>query len=391
MSKKTAFTIILKEFNRQVAICNQVSPKKSEVSLFTYSKLEFTSTEVTLTSTNGNLFYSNSIPVSTDLIDQNLSFLVKTDALANITALLGDDKIILEVDLENSNLTLLGNKSKHLLRITTENLAQYTNVVPSSDKLQAKFQVSGSSLIEANRAAAIAIGKHITQPELLNVCYSLDIAKQELGLVSTDRFRIIKTIFAIENPVTAVDFDTTGITNFLLNPKSLQILNSAADEKANITINFESDLAFFEFGASVLAMRYGEGKYIEYAKIIPQSFGCSFTASVSEFLSGIKQVNWCVRNDINKSLLLSFTPNTKTLTLSTKNIDGDTAQCKVSLDSWEGSSEEWSQSFNGDYLSDYLGLLKTSTFLWESNPGKPAVLSPLNEKTKQFYLVSGFK
>jgi len=53
--------------------------------------------------------------------------------------------------------------------------------------------------------------------------------------------------------------------------------------------------------------------------------------------------------------------------------------------------EDWSQSFNADFLLEYLSSVETENVLWESNPGKPAVLSPEGKKETEFYLVSGLR
>jgi hypothetical protein len=61
------------------------------------------------------------------------------------------------------------------------------------------------------------------------------------------------------------------------------------------------------------------------------------------------------------------------------------------MENYEGVSEDWTQSFNSDYLIDYIGTIQTDIVLWEANPGKPSVLSPEGQRATKFCLISGLR
>jgi hypothetical protein len=61
------------------------------------------------------------------------------------------------------------------------------------------------------------------------------------------------------------------------------------------------------------------------------------------------------------------------------------------LNNYDGNNEEWEQLFSADYIRDYINVIKSEFLLWESNPSKLSIISPLNEKESQFYLVGGLK
>jgi DNA polymerase III sliding clamp (beta) subunit (PCNA family) len=114
--------------------------------------------------------------------------------------------------------------------------------------------------------------------------------------------------------------------------------------------------------------------------------------NTSELLSAFKQVYFFAKsNTINKSVELKVVPKDKKIVLTSHTDDGFASESEVALGSYKGAEEEWTQSFNSDYLMDYISSVNTENTLWESNPGKPSVLSPEGQKTTQFYMVSGLR
>jgi DNA polymerase III sliding clamp (beta) subunit (PCNA family) len=93
----------------------------------------------------------------------------------------------------------------------------------------------------------------------------------------------------------------------------------------------------------------------------------------------------------NKSISIKVEPEKSKVTFSANSAEGNNSESVINLSNYEGSSDSWEQAFNADYLIDYFNTIKTDNLLWESNPGKPSVISPEHEKEKQLYLVSGLK
>lgn len=394
MATKISFNINTKELSVIVSLCNQLSPKRNEVELFTFTKIDIQNGSLKLSATNGTVFYSSSLNLAGE-IETPFSFLIKTDALSNIINLMNDENLDLSVDIDKLTLVVKGSKSKNQLRIMVDGVNDYILPQSSNDKVEVRTQVKVSDLVEANKAAFISVGlpKNLFQSEFHNICYTVVPEEKKLLVVSTDRFRITKNTLDVDYMFVADKIESEGRHNYLINPTSLKLLSSSLDPKQELVeIAFEDEMVYFTVGKStMISSRYGSGTYADYERIIPQSFACSMSLSTSEITTALKQVLWCVRNDISKSVNLSVDSPNKVITFSTRNSDGDMAQYEVSVEDYEGSEETWSQSFNADFLLDYLNILKTDNFLWESNPSKPAVLSPKDSKNKQFYLCSSLK
>ena len=393
-NKLLSFEIITKELAGLVSLCNNISPKKSEIDLFTHTKVEFLQNQIKLSSTNGSIFYAGSLKISSLEANPENNFLIKTDVLANVLNLIKDETITINLNLEKLTLQIVGAKSKNQLRISVDSIGDFVLPALNKEKINCRLQSKASDILESNKAAFIAVGlpKNVYQPEFLNLCYTVLPNTNNLIIVSTDRFRISRNQIETEYLYISPENSQKEKINYLIPPKTLHFLASAIDEKKEILeIIFEENYIYFELNNSLLIARYGDGVYPDYERIIPKTFECNIEINTADFINGIKQVLWCLRTDVYKSVSLNFNPTEKTLTFNSRNSEGDTGEYGIGLINYEGSIENWSQAYNAQYLLDYINLLKTETFNWECNIGKPSVLSPKDLKQKQIYLCSGLK
>ena len=296
----------------------------------------------------------------------------------------------MELNIEKQLLTLSGSKAKYKLRVDFDKLGDFK--LPDIDqKNLATLDIKPADLINSIKAANISVGlpQNVYEPRFLSICISLDKQDQTTYVVSTDRYRITKNTL----PESKIESEIDTIQNFLLPPKNLQIFISAIDDKLDsITINFGKDYAVVTTDSQTIGMRYGEGDYPDYTKIIPQSFACNFKVNTAELNLALKQASFCAKqNTINKSVDIQIKPESKEMTLVAKADDGSQSTSTCLFEDYEGHTEPWNQAFNIDYLLDYIKGLKSETVLWEANPGKPSVLSPDGEKDKQLYLASGLR
>lgn len=384
----TNFTLPRKQLQKIINLCNQISVKRSEVEIFTFTKIILLPQSVELSVASGIIYYRAELPAENIETTEETSFLVKTETLASIVALMTDEKLHFELDTKKGNLVIKGSRSKHNLRINTD-IEQFNLPQMEEENMQVRMTVKAADLILANRFGLISVGlpKNIYQPEFLNVCYSF--VDDIVFAVSTDRFRIIKHKIPTEN--IELNAEVEQPKNFLFLPKNLQILNSAIEE-SDVKVTLESGLAFFEFDSQTLICRYGDGKYPDYNKIIPQSFACNFVLNVKDTLDALRQVYFFAKaNIINKNINIEVKPEISQIKFGATTDEGNSSESTLTFQNYEGQLESWTQAFNADYLLEYISSLSCESFLWESNPSKPSVLSPLDNKENQLYLVSGLK
>ena len=384
-----------KDLARLLSNCNLISPKKSEVELFTYTKFAVVEGKVQITAINPSLFYQSALtPQSLDLgEEETVIFLVKTDLITNAISLISDDLVGLDVSLEKHTLSIQGAKSKHTLRINTQLVDEFKLPEEESEQFETEVRLTLDDLSAANKIAGTSVGnpKVVYEPQFLNICYTLNPSTKEMYIVSTDKYRLSKQKLVANYEATNAEVEFPK--NYLLHPASLNLLSACAGpEDEVITLRFGQNYLWIALEEATLTMRYGSGNFPEYDKIIPQSFGCSFLLESSELLESLKQIYFAARtNTINKTVTINVRPAENEIVFQAKTEDGNSSQSTVSLENYEGVQDAWDQSFNADYLLDYIGTIKTEKLLWEANPGKPSVLSPENQKETQMCLVSGLR
>jgi DNA polymerase III sliding clamp (beta) subunit (PCNA family) len=387
-------SLLQKDLQKVLNICNQISPKKSDIEIFTFTKVSIENNVAQFSSINPNVFFKTDVKMgNSDTLENRIEFLIKTDIFASSVALIHDEMVGLDIDLDKTTMYVQGAKSKHTLRINTQLLSDFLLPQENPEELEAQVSINAEELIDANKVAFTTVGqpKNVYQPEFLSICYSLKKSHNQLVVVSCDKYRISKTHLKAEFTHASEGFDGE-ITNFLIQPKGLQLLASSLNGEENLELNFEKNYLWVKFGDSTLTLRYGDGKFPDYEKIIPQSFTCTFLLNTKDLLDSLKQVYLMARTNVmNKSVVLTMDPGQKKVTFTAKTDDGYASESSLSVENYEGIEEVWNQSFNADYLMDYIGNVGTDTITFEANPGKPLVMSPEHQKARQLCLVQGLR
>jgi DNA polymerase III subunit beta len=392
-----SFVITKKLLQPKLAICNQVSLRKDPIEVYTHIKVEIKSGLLFLTALNSSVFYNTNIALASSTTD--MTFALKTEMLAQAVDLIDGDDVNCEYDETKNSLVVKGKKAKHNIRTNPGVLAHFSQPVQNPEFRSCSFEIDSTELSKSIKASFIAVGdpKTTYQPEFCNVCMTTDSTDNSLIVVSTDRFRIIKQKPAVDKmEFNAENPNNKDQNNFLLAPKALKFLISALGDSESTTVYFEKDFAWFKFGSSEMILSYGSGTYPDYNRIIPANFACNFKLSPKELLYALRQVSLIGSLDaVNKRVKLKVDPTTSSINLIAENSDGEKSETSIGIKEYEGESEIWEQSFNSQFLSEYLSICETESILWESNPTKPSVLSPFsvdkNLKDYQLYLVSGLK
>jgi DNA polymerase III subunit beta len=376
-----------------IALANQVSPKKSDIEVFSYTRCEFQKNTLIISALQSYAFFQASIKLDNNDSDKDLVFLIKTDLLANTVATITDDVISLDIDLAKHTLVVQGAKSKHTLRIDTDRISDFVQPEEKPDELVVKIKVNAQELTNADKIAFTTVGlpKNVFQPEFLNICYTIVPEDKKIKVVSCDKFRISKTILAAELEHTSPEFVEVS-RDFLVQPKGVQLLHACLNNEQEISLNFEKSKLWVHMDNSVLVLRYGEGVYPNYENIIPKSYTCNFVVNTNDLRQALKQVYLTARaNAVNKSLSMKIEPTNKKMTFSSQSDDGFASEALVDIITYEGVQDDWLQSFNADYLLDFVSNVTTENVVFDANPGKPMVLSPEGLKETQICMVQGLR
>jgi DNA polymerase III sliding clamp (beta) subunit (PCNA family) len=398
-----------KELIKILGFCNSISPRRSEVETFTMTKFVLKKDGmIDILAINSSVYFAVSKePIKLET-DNEQAFLVNTDLITAAVGLINDDIVGMEINIEKQTVTVLGAKSKHILRIVLENVDEYN--IPREDKkeLKYKLELDREVFLEAIKVASTSVGnpRIVTQPEFLSICLNLNpVRPNQLTVISTDRFRMTQTNLIVKNLLLVSQSDEENIDenqesleslevgdSFLLDPKSLLLLSQSIDEKTSLELVFEKHFMWVFLDGAKIAFRYRDGKFPDWKKILPNSFACSFEVNVVDLLAALKQIYFSAKsNVVNKTVSIEVKPASSEILFTSKTDNGSSSESSLEIHNYEGVNDDWVQSFNADYLLDYANTLNGEKVRWEANPGKPSVLSPYDSGGDQLCLISGLR
>ncbi len=383
-----------KKLSKILGVCSQISNPKNPVELYTYTRVAIRDeNKVELCAVNEQVTFKTALKsINLEQLEPNTAFLIKTDLFYSAVNLISDDIVGLDINLETQSLVVQGARSKHTLRIDVKKVVEFTEPQINEEKNEVLIQVASAVLSHAVKIAQVSVGnpRTVYQSEFLNICFTLLKEEKKLIVASTDRFRVTKLAPDVKIVEFFASFEN-NTKNYLAPPKSISMLEFFdAAHPIDLVFNSEYLIARNEEGQFII--RYGEGVFPDYNKIIPQSFVCSFSIATKDVSDALKQVLFSARiNNDTHSVKIKVNPENNRVIFAAETKDGYASESVVDLISYEGDTTPWEQSFNVDYLVNHINTIEESHLLWEANPGKPSVLSPQNQKETQLYLVSGLR
>lgn len=385
-------TVKQSELLKFLSTATQISPKKSDLEILTFTKVDISGDKIKLEVSNITYAAITHIPIEGLQPAENANFLIKTDLFFDCISSFTSENVDLLIDLDSHQITVKAALSKAKLRINTELVKDWRELKHADDsKVRAKINLLGSDLNQAIKLALISVGqpKVVLQPEFLNVCFNINPETKKLAVVSSDRFRLSLNNNELEYLENKAIINLEEPTSFILPAKVMALVSRVVPDDLGVEITLNTDDGWFKFDHTEVYTQFVDGKYPDYEKIIPQSFSCSLEVDKDELLKAIKQVYFLSRNQFNKDITFNIIPAEKKILVTSKADVLGESENQISILSIEGDQSDWQQSFNATYFLDYLGQINHKVLIWDANPGKPSVLYGKDSKDKGLYLVCG--
>ena len=306
--------------------------KKDASQITSHVYFEAINNVVTIKATDGEIgliVTSNNI-----IIEDEGSFTANGKKLLDIVRILKNEDMSLEI-VEN-NLTIKQNKSK--FKLPTFNPKNY----PSFPLIENKPQISLDSinLIKGLKKISSAIDNNNPKFELNGAL--LDIKNNETKLVGTDTRRL--SIASISNH-NEQEFSLIIPKKAILEIQKLFIdqINIYYDE-TNLIVKNENYYFF---------SRLINGKYPDYARIVPNNSKIQITLPKKEMLEAIKMIT-----TISQEIKIVF--NQESILFNS--LTADAIEAKTELMLHTGLNETFELNVNSRYLLDFIAQIENSEF-----------------------------
>ena len=327
--------------------------KKDASQITSHIYLEAINDTVTLKATDGEIGLT--INSNNMIIEQEGLFTANGKKFLEIIRILKNEEISLE--LFENHLTIKQHKSK--FKLPTFNPKNY----PLFPKIENKPQINLDSinLIKGFKKVSSAIDNNNPKFELNGAL--LDIQNSETKLVGTDTRRL--SLFSLQT--------TNSETFSLIIPKKaiLEIQKLFMDQ---ISIYYDETNLIIQNQNYYFFSRLINGKYPDYARIIPKETHININLPKKEMLESIKMIT-----TISQKIKIIF--NKESIVFNS--LTADNVEAKTELPLHTGLNQTFELNVNSKYLLDFIAQVEENEFqILLNEPTLPFLL-----KDKEFITV----
>ena len=379
------FSVNTKDFLRVLNASANITSKNPKMEIYSLVRLFLSDNTLKLEATGSSNYLQTAIPANFE--GPGESILIKAELLIELLPLIKDEIVYFTCDPDSATLNLKTNKTKQSIRTYNHFAKDFIVPTESPDDTEVQFHILTKDFQKALRIANTSVGKPkaISDTKFTNICFSFPL-DNKLTLVSTDKFRISKLNIDINH---SKEFSESRL--YLLSPKSLALITSMIDNQESIMITFQTSYAWVDIASTKIAIQYGGHEYPDINRIIPQTFSYIYNLKTSELKDALKQIGVIARKiEKSKAVMITVDGIAHSMKLESKSPDGSSLETDLAITNYNGPEEVWQQSFNLDYLLEFINQIDDENLLMEQQTGK-VLISPEDKKDQILYLASGLK
>jgi DNA polymerase-3 subunit beta len=269
------------------------------------------------------------------------------------------------VDDKNHGIEIVSDYGKY--KLTGFDGEEYPKL-PLMDKAKS-ISITASTLREAIEKSLFATGNDELRPVMSGVYFQL--GKDNITFVATDAHKMVR--------YRRSDLKSNNEGAFIVPKKPLNLLkNIISDSEETVTIGYNENNAFFEFGNHSLMCRLIDGRYPNYEAVIPVDNPNKLTISRSALLNSVRRVS-IFSNKTTHQVRLKITGSE--LQISAEDLDfANEANERLSC---QFDGEDMEIGFNARFLSEMLSNLDSENVSVEmSAPNRAGILFPTENENK---------
>lgn len=322
----------------------------------------------TLSATNLELSIVTSFEVS---IENEGSITVPAKAILNFIQYNLDQEIVIETS-EGTQLKLHSKRAKAVIA------GEVANGFPTISNIQKDFtlNIPVSPLLQALSLVTFACARTTSRPVISGVFVRLE--KGSLIMVGTDSYRLSE--YKITIPGLSGDISCIIPAKFLEELKTVIALHRARDSEKKddsspkkaademVDIHLGSQQIEVHLSHTKLVSRLIDGKFPDYAQVVPKEKSTTATVNIKDLLSAVKRMHYFAKEQSN-NITFSFTKTGVHLTTKQTQIGRDESTINCDIDGKENKI-----AVSSTYLIDFLSRIDSETVMIElSDKMHPAV------------------
>lgn len=350
---------------RNLALASRIAPTRSPQQIYEGVLVEAFDGWVRLSATDIELSIQTSFPAE---VGEEGRVVIPARIFNDIVRSLPAGQIDLSYDSSAGNVLLSSRSNEYRIRAYA---AEEFPQLPAFDAGEA-FTISGEALVETVDKVSRSYSRDETRPVLTGVLISFE--KNIVRMVTTDSYRLSVK----ETPLEA-GFD--GAIESIIPARALQEVKRifSGSEQEGVQISLNENQAVFKIGEVVLGTNLTAGNFPEYQRLLPDTFEREISTSREELINTLRRVNiFVARQNPPVPVSLSFTSGSLEVLVRSQEL----GEAREKLDA--SSDDDFSISFNPEYLLDGVSLIDTKNVVFRFNePLKPGMIVPESDNGEE--------
>ncbi|MFL2991514.1 MAG: DNA polymerase III subunit beta [Cytophagales bacterium] len=316
---------------------------------------------------NGNLLITASDLQTSIMVElqveskENGSVAIPAKILIDTLKNLPEQPVTFSIDESNYNIEINSDNGRY--KLAGENSADFPKVPEISDGYS--FNLNSITLGTAIGNTIFSTSTDELRPAMTGVF--LRLSSKSCTFVSTDGHRLVKYI--------RTDIKGDEVDHDMIIPrKSLNLLKSIipADDKNEISIEFNASNAFFSYDNISMVCRLIDERYPDYENVIPSDNSNNITVDKSEILNSLKRISIYANKTTNQ---VRLKVSGSEILISAEDLDfSNEANERISCDH-DGSDIEI--GFNAKFLIEILSNILSDKVIFKlSKPNRAGLVLP---------------
>jgi len=353
------FTLSSSVLSNKLSTLSKVINSKNSLSILDSFLFEITDNQLTLTaSDNANMMKCN---IELNECDGDGAFCIPNRIIQTAVKELAEQPLTFEVNTNDNSIQMIYQNGSY--RIVGQNADDYPRQTPlEGSYTQATLTASAMAQnIQRTLFATANNELHMT----MNGIY-FDLKEESMNIVASDGYKMVRNmLFTCKTELPA---------SFILPKKPATLLRSVlgTDDENNVTIKFTSNNAEITFPDGFLSCRLIEGRFPNYASVIPTDNPNIMTIDRKSLMSALRHV-LPFASESTELVKLRLTLNN--LELNAEDIDFSTAAHEDVVCEYNGVP--MSIGFKGPALYEILNNLTSDDVTIElGDPSRAGVIRP---------------
>ena len=334
------FTCTRENLKQALDIVSSLAGKHAHLPILSNVLIQAQETKVEFISTNLEVAIKTLVRAK---VEQPGSFTVPAKTLTDFVHLLEQENV--DVLSEGNELILQSGNSNTKIKGTP---AEEYPVLPDVEE-QHGYVVDSFTLKDGLQKTAIAVAKNEIRPELAGVYWRFWSERYDgLLLAATDSYRLAETKVPL---LQGGDKDVSCIVPARVVYEAIRLLSGVvSSEEKQVRIFVSENQMALRYGPFEMSARLIQGRYPDYAQIIPTSFKTTATVSINALVTKIKAASLFTTTGINA---VSFDLNVSEKTIGVSSASTQTGEHSSELEV-DIKGEENSILLNHRYVLDGL-------------------------------------